>query len=1033
MKLPLTDAQQQLLHQEADRIRSNAEFAPEIQRRHQLSRKFRAFIERVGLLQGKSLDKESLAELIRLLWEIQQLNPVVLPRLMGSYEYYKHFKDFQGSRDDFVAHMRVKRSGFTGGYEGADLDSFSQALRTLLAAEDDAQLAKAYVAFAKQPGVQRAFGTGALMLYAPDRYPLVNGGAIAPFRQPGPLQLSKARRKELRDDVRPRIGNWPSATLMTFGWIQFLRKVKDELGCEDFLELDRILWELAGKLAKVAKGNATAEPVPAADGADPVDLDSLLDTVSQETIAAREAAEREARELIESKLGTMTSEDLRHLLELLNRDVNDGRVMANRFSPAFTGSSANKICERPEEANRWIERLWRASEQEVPRVLEEFWEAKELPGSGRSFPTAILYLRDPHKYQVLTGGLYRGYARVDPKPLRNPRKSGERYLQYSQALNDLRNSYGFAPQATDALLARATHVAESTEPYGAKANGFQGFSHETFEFLAELAQNNNDAWFQANRHRFKAHVREPLRDLVTELGERVIAPMGDAIERTPKAPETLAKIRKNVYGKVPEGAYWPHYWAAFHRLERSKSEDFQLFVYLRADQVCFGFGTASATREDRRHLADRILRFPEVAQSALDAIAAAEFMRFREVGDGYGDESVIEAPANPEELASLVSERPITVDMRLASDDSTLREPEALVGLISDVLRRVYPLFALATADDPAVAMDAFRSIEWEGEAAAELDEGEDDVYSEDRFLEETLLSPDELAELRELLEDKPQMILYGPPGTGKTWVAERLARYLAGASGTVRTVQFHPSYGYEDFIEGIRPEVDEASEGVRYLVKPGIFRKLCEEARRRPKLTHVLIIDEINRGNLPRIFGELLYALERRGDPVDLPISGKPLRVPSNVILIGTMNSADHSIALVDVALRRRFQFYRLDPDETRLDRWLAANQPDMRWVARLLGLLNEELEKAGIERDMWIGHSHFMQPELDENRLARIWDRSILPTLEEYFYGRRKALEAFDREDLSARAQEAALSESDDEVEDEEDEVSEFEEAAQ
>lgn len=1029
MKLPLTDAQRQLLHQEADRIRSDDGFAAELERRRQLSQKFRAFIERVGVLRGTSLDEGSLAELIRLIWEIQHLNPVVLPRLMGSYEYYKHFKDFQGSRDDFLAHMRVKRPGFTGGYEGADLDSFSQALRGMLAAEDDAQLAKAFAAFTKQPGVQRAFGTGALMLYAPDRYPLVNGGAVAPFKQPGPLQLSKAKQKELRDEVRPSIGRWSGRTLMTFGWIQFLRTLKEALGCEDFLELDRILWELTGKLVKAAKGKAPVEGAPAPGGPDPVDLDSLLDNVSQETLAAREAAEREARELIESKLGNMTSEDLRHLLDLLNRDMSNGRVMANRFSPAFTGSSANQICERPEEANRWIERLWKASEQEVPQVLEEFWEAKELPGSGRSLPTAILYLRDPDKYQVLTGGLYRGYARVHPKPIRNPRKSGERYLQYSQALNELRNTYGFAPQATDALLAMATHVAESPEPYGAKPSGFQGFSDETFKFLAQLALNNNDSWFDANRQRFEIHVREPLRSLVAELGEKVIAPLGDGIERTPKSPETLSKIRKNIYGKAPEGAYWPHYWAAFHRVERSKSEDFQLFVYLRGDQVSFGLGTASASQADRQQLVRRIRRFPEVANSALAAIAGKEFLRFRGAGDGYGDESVIQAPANPEELANLAAERPMTIGMRLASDDPTLREPEALVELISDVFRRVYPVFALATADDPAAAIDAFRSIEWEDADAAVADETEHDVYSEDRFLEETLLSADELAELRELLEDKPQMILYGPPGTGKTWVAERLARYLAGANGTVRTVQFHPSYGYEDFVEGIRPEVDEANEGVRYLVKPGIFRKLCEEARRRPKLRHVLIIDEINRGNLPRIFGELLYALERRGDPVDLPVSGKPLRVPSNLILIGTMNSADHSIALVDVALRRRFHFYRLDPDETRLDRWLAVNQPDMRWVGRLLGLLNGELDKAGVERDMWIGHSHFMHPQLDENRLARIWDRSILPTLEEYFYGRRKALEAFDREELSARAQEAVSTE----AEDEEDEDLETEEAAQ
>ena len=115
-------------------------------------------------------------------------------------------------------------------------------------------------------------------------------------------------------------------------------------------------------------------------------------------------------------------------------------------------------------------------------------------------------------------------------------------------------------------------------------------------------------------------------------------------------------------------------------------------------------------------------------------------------------------------------------------------------------------------------------------------------------------------------------MIFYGPPGTGKTWLAERFALYLAGANGEVKTIQFHPSYSYEDFVEGIRPKVDGGQ--VSYEVVPGIFRRLCDEARRRPKARFVLVIDEINRGNLPRIFGELLYLIERRGKSVELPVS---------------------------------------------------------------------------------------------------------------------------------------------------------------
>ena len=163
-------------------------------------------------------------------------------------------------------------------------------------------------------------------------------------------------------------------------------------------------------------------------------------------------------------------------------------------------------------------------------------------------------------------------------------------------------------------------------------------------------------------------------------------------------------------------------------------------------------------------------------------------------------------------------------------------------------------------------------------------------------------------------IERKGQAILYGPPGTGKTYVAERLARHLVGGGdGFVELVQFHPAYAYEDFIQGIRPKTRTAAGLLTRRCLAGSWNSATRPQR--PARACVLIIDEINRANLARVFGELMYLLEYRDREVPLAGGGR-LQIPANVRLIGTMNTADRSIALVDHALRRRFAFLALYPN---------------------------------------------------------------------------------------------------------------------
>jgi len=288
-------------------------------------------------------------------------------------------------------------------------------------------------------------------------------------------------------------------------------------------------------------------------------------------------------------------------------------------------------------------------------------------------------------------------------------------------------------------------------------------------------------------------------------------------------------------------------------------------------------------------------------------------------------------------------------------------------------------------------------------------------------------------------------MILYGPPGTGKTYITATYAVLICGwytldtlknmdhskimeiyheleQEGRIGFTTFHQSYGYEDFIEGIRPVLDkektdaqnqseeqksEKSRNLEYTMEAGVFKAFCEKAEKESKKPYIFIIDEINRGNISRIFGELITLIEeskRKGEAdersVILPYSGLPFSVPSNVYIIGTMNTADRSIALLDTALRRRFSFVEMMPD-TEVLKDIKIEVPEMPDtvdkkagkstidIQKLLEIINQRIEVL-YDREHTIGHAYFcgLKKTATLDGLKNVFKKSVLPLLQEYFF---------------------------------------------
>ena len=468
----------------------------------------------------------------------------------------------------------------------------------------------------------------------------------------------------------------------------------------------------------------------------------------------------------------------------------------------------------------WIGRLWESDDPY--ETLTAFWHEDVLPGAGLWLPAAVLHLKDPRSFLPWSEEVRQGYDRLDDSTdLDIP--TVQRYRLFNEGAAWLRERHGMHPLEVPAVLAAVVPESSTSLAPAGSIDGparFGGFCSDTFDFLRELAQNNNRAWMANQRDRYHFAVRQPLVELCRALAARYVEPVlggvhGWKLETRPRHGQALTSVCKNDYGRSQP--YHTTLWITFYRQgQGGRREDVQFFVRLDSTGLSYGLRLGREAREAGRLLRRHVQEHAEDLFRALRQSGALGDCRF-----GTAEDSAPGPLGSPADLRTWAAGKSLAACKTLPPGHPLLISDE-LVGDILLTFDRLLPAYACAVLADP---------LPFLADRAGPLSGG---GYSAADFRRETSLGEDWLARARSLLELKPQLILQGVPGTGKTHVAHCLARLLTqGRDEPMRLVQFHPAYTYEEFVEGIRVKSVEVNgrHDVIYPVEPGL---LCA-SRQRP------------------------------------------------------------------------------------------------------------------------------------------------------------------------------------------------------
>lgn len=652
-----------------------------------------------------------------------------------------------------------------------------------------------------------------------------------------------------------------------------------------------------------------------------------------------------------------------------------------------------------------------AEPAELGAACDELIGTRQVKGLQTGMLTPILNALRPDDFAIVNGKSLRVLNHFASASFKQTLADYPRAnAAMRQLVAEMRNTIGTASSVGVAeldLFDMFSHwlVALKAYPFEAKRNSREGgdgrddvakdfpaappyFTRRTFELLAGLHDSPTKVYYDKHRADLATYVEQPLRRLFTDVAAEMTEPVLSLME-TDKG--IIAKIPKNDHG---QGGAWDFYWGAFYPKGTKRVEGTQLYVWVSRDVVDIGF----IVRDENGEHHDRFLRNCRSNLAALTDIlrpqAASGFTYGYHDDDELGDSLATGRRTGPslEEWLRDPGAAGVQANTVLPMDGVLGMSASELKTRVVKAFRDLFPFVLLAVSDDPVPVIRGYL------EPGQGTEEPLQPVYSLADCARDTSMPEDELKRWVRAIERKKQAIIYGPPGTGKTFVAEKLARHLVGGgAGFAELIQFHPAYAYEDFIQGIRPET-RADGGLKYPLVPGRFLEFCNRAQP-AKGRCVLIIDEINRANLARVFGELMYLLEYRDKEIPLA-GGRSLRIPDNVRLIGTMNTADRSIALVDYALRRRFAFLPLYPQYEVLERFHSGTGFP---VQRLTVVLKELNERIG-DRHYSVGITHFLRTDIAE-QIEDIWRMEIEPYIEEYFFDQQDKADAFRWERIGER----------------------------